>query len=314
MLAALGVCTFGESVEGFLSQANHLKFVFLPPPASAEVRGCFRTALARKTHCEYSVALSVRASESNRIGRLFSETNKQTVAVNRSIDPHRIGHSARMMHRGRQASTVRLSLACYSRWSAGRRRCRLLWHVHAPQLGRRPDAPVGTRRRAADGPCRKRATVMLFDVHCVGSAADRHPPYCALIYRVATRRQRGVTWRVQAAVALSPIHLAVDCAPTDPAQSCLPNCVHTVAVSDTLGPFLCPAAPINSTGQPMGTLPAGRLARLVRLCPCLSVCCWHSAVSTHCCAPLTLQCRRQSQSRWLLLTAVRKLGSPQDWQ
>jgi hypothetical protein len=36
--AALGVCTFGESVEGFLSQANHLKFVFLPPPASAEVR------------------------------------------------------------------------------------------------------------------------------------------------------------------------------------------------------------------------------------------------------------------------------------
>jgi hypothetical protein len=38
VLAALGVCTFGESVEGFLSQANHLKFVFLPPPASAEVR------------------------------------------------------------------------------------------------------------------------------------------------------------------------------------------------------------------------------------------------------------------------------------
>jgi hypothetical protein len=158
--AALGVCTFGESVEGFLSQANHLKFVFLPPPASAEVRGCFRTALARLTVSTQSRCRSARANRIESVDCLAKQTNKLWRLTDPiRFDPHRIGHSARMMHRGRQASTVRLSLACCSRWSAGRRRCRLLWHVHAPQLGRRPDAPVGTRCRAADGPCRKRATV-----------------------------------------------------------------------------------------------------------------------------------------------------------
>ena len=173
--------------------------------------------LGRLTVSTQSRCRSARANRTESVDCLAKQTNKLWRLTDPiRFDPHRIGHSARMMHRGRQASTVRLSLACCSRWSAGRRRCRLLWHVHAPQLGRRPDAPVGTRCRAADGPCRKRATVMLFDVHCVGSAADRHPPYCALIYRVATRRQRGVTWRVQAAVALSPIHLAVDCAPDRP--------------------------------------------------------------------------------------------------
>ena len=139
--------------------------------------------------------------------------------------------------------------------------CACLWHVIlvGRQAGDDADfSGMSTRRSSVGGQTRRSAHAGLPTVraaseqryayahsnnrHCQAQPIAILLCYCCLPF--GHEAQRGGTWLVQAAVALSPIHLAVDCA----AGPCpiLPNCMHTMPYGI---PFLSSAL-LNQSCQP----------------------------------------------------------------